>query len=177
MRKLRIEEMDRLTVDEFKNTQKTPVILVLENIRSLSNVGSLFRTCDAFAVEKIVLIGITAKPPHRDIQKTALGATESVEWEYHESTSKFFQSIDDSYMKISLEQAEGSTMADKLNEIESPKGVVLTLGNEVNGVKQETIDNSEMCLEIPQLGTKHSLNVAVSGGIAIWEVYKWLKNK
>lgn len=174
MRKLRIEEMDRLSVEAFKKADKTPIILVLENIRSLSNVGSLFRTSDAFGVERIILTGITAQPPHRDIQKTALGATESVDWEYFESVESFLSQYKGNYWFTALEQAEGSTKLDQLPN-EKPEGIIMILGNEVSGVEQETINKCKMCLEIPQIGTKHSLNVAVSGGVAIWELYKWLK--
>jgi tRNA G18 (ribose-2'-O)-methylase SpoU len=174
MRKLRIEEMDRLSVEDFKSAQKTPIILVLENIRSLSNVGSLFRTADAFGLEKIILTGITAKPPHRDIQKTALGATESVDWEYFNSVNDFLKNYKGDYWTTCLEQAEGSTKLDEL-PISKPKGIILIVGNEVSGVEQETINVCKMCFEIPQVGTKHSLNVAVSGGVALWEVFKWLK--
>ena len=177
MRKLRIDEMNRLTVNEFKNAPKVPVIVVLENIRSLNNIGSIFRTADAFALEAVYLVGITAKPPHREIQKTALGATESVDWEYFEDSMKALAKLSEkNYQVFALEQAEGSVdILDISSKINKP-GVAIILGNEVEGVLQSTIDVCDACVEIEQYGTKHSLNVAISGGIAIWELFKCLKH-
>ena len=170
MRKLKNEELNRLNVDEFKSAEKNPIILILDNIRSLNNIGSIFRTADAFRVEHIFLCGITAKPPHREIQKTALGATESVEWTYDEHTYKVVEDLKQKeYKIISLEQAEMSVMLnDFIPDIGSKYAIVL--GNEVKGVDQQVIDLSDYCIEIPQFGTKHSFNVTVSNGIILWDL-------
>ena len=170
MRKLKNEELNRLNVDEFKSAEKNPIILILDNIRSLNNIGSIFRTADAFRVEHIFLCGITAKPPHREIQKTALGATESVEWTYEEYTYKVIEHLKQkAYKIISLEQAEMSVMLnDFIPDISSKYAIVL--GNEVKGVDQQVIDLSDYCIEIPQFGTKHSFNVTVSNGIILWDL-------
>ena len=175
MRKLKLEELNRVTVSEFKKQNKIPLIVVMENIRSLNNVGTIFRTCDAFNVQAIYLVGITAKPPHREIQKTALGATESVEWEYFETSQEAIYQLKLNGFKIfSVEQVEGSVSVDKLNSVNCDK-IALFFGNEISGVNQDTIDASDACLEIPQFGTKHSLNVSVCAGIVIWESFKKLK--
>jgi 23S rRNA (guanosine2251-2'-O)-methyltransferase len=169
MKKLSMEELDRLSVDDFKNTQKSPLILVLDNVRSLNNVGSAFRTGDAFRVEKIYLCGITGTPPHRDIQKTALGATESVEWEYCSTTLDAIKKIKNSGISVcSIEQVKDSV---KLQEFtpDRNKKYALIFGNEVFGVEQEVLENSDVVLEIPQIGTKHSLNISVTLGIVVWD--------
>ncbi|PSL04290.1 RNA methyltransferase [Cecembia rubra] len=169
MKKLSMEELNRLSVEEFKKRDKAPLVIVLDNVRSLNNVGSAFRTSDAFLIEKICLCGITGTPPHREIQKTALGATESVEWEYFENTSKAIEELREAGFNIcALEQVDQSV---PLNEFQPDKGkkYALVFGNEVFGVEQEVILKSDHVLEIPQLGTKHSLNISVSMGIAIWD--------
>lgn len=177
MRKLKNSELDRLSVEDFKRTKKTPIIVVLDNIRSLNNIGSVFRTSDAFLVEKIYLCGITASPPHKDIHKTALGSTETVDWEYVENIMDLVQHLKSENVKvISIEQAEHATM---LNDFEPEPNTTyaLVFGNEVKGVKQEVVSASDMVLEIPQFGTKHSINISVSTGIVIWDVFGKLKAK
>ena len=175
MRKLKLEELDRVSVAEFKKQDKVPLIIVLENIRSLNNIGTIFRTCDAFNVNSVYLIGITAQPPHREIQKTALGATESVEWEYFETSGQAIKILKSKGYKIfSIEQAEGSIPINEVSNITCDK-MALFFGNEINGVDQVTIDISDACIEIPQFGTKHSLNVSVCAGIVIWECFNKLK--
>ncbi len=172
MRKLSNEELNRLTAEEFKKAQKNPVYIVLDNVRSLNNIGSVFRTCDAFLVEKIFLCGITAVPPHKDIQKTALGATESVDWEYVENTLQIVNRMRSEGVKVfSVEQADKSTMLQDLKR-EPGKKLALVFGHEVRGVDQDVIDASDGCIEIPQFGTKHSFNVSVSVGIVLWEVFR-----
>jgi len=175
MRKLKIEELNRLSVQEYQSSEKNPLVLVLDNVRSMNNVGSAFRTADAFRVDKICLCGITARPPHREINKTALGATESVEWTYHEYTMNAIHELKEKgYKIISVEQAEGSTNLQDL-KIETTEKFALVFGNEVFGVEQEVIDASDLCVEIPQFGTKHSLNISVSMGIVVWDLVKrWL---
>lgn len=170
MRKLKNSELGRISVDEFKEVQKTPLIVVLDNIRSLNNVGSVFRTSDAFLIEKIYLCGITATPPNKEIHKTALGATESVAWEYAKDTLALIEKLKASNVNIvSIEQAENSTM---LNEFTPEKNqtYAIVLGNEVKGVQQEVVSASDMVIEIPQLGTKHSLNISVSCGVVLWDL-------
>ncbi|WGH74694.1 RNA methyltransferase [Tenacibaculum tangerinum] len=175
MRKLRNNELGRKTVEEFKQTQKTPVIVVLDNIRSLNNVGSVFRTSDAFLIEKIYLCGITATPPNKEIHKTALGATESVDWEYVENTLLLIEKLKDSKIKVlSIEQAENSTMLDTFDPKPNQKYAVV-FGNEVKGVQQAVVSASDGCIEIPQLGTKHSLNISVSCGVVLWDFFTKLK--
>lgn len=170
MRKLLNEELGRKTVSQFKSSGKTPVIIVLDNIRSHNNIGSVFRTADAFLVEKICLCGITATPPHRDIQKTALGATESVDWQYYQDTKTAVSALRDSgYVIIGIEQVEGSVELQNFR-IESGKRYALIFGHEINGVGQDIIDMCDLCIEIPQFGTKHSFNIAVSAGIVLWEL-------
>ena len=176
MKKLLNSELNRLSIDEFKNAKKTPLVVLLDNVRSMNNIGSIFRTCDAFLVESVLICGYTATPPHRDINKTALGATESVNWEYY-NTAK--EAIDNlkllDYKIISVEQTEGSIYLDKFEIIQNQKYAVV-FGNEIHGVDQKIIDMSDYCIEIPQYGTKHSLNIAVSAGIVIWDLYKMLSN-
>jgi len=177
MRKLKNKELDRLSVEDFKKTKKTPILIILDNIRSLNNIGSVFRTCDAFLVEKIYLCGITATPPHKDIHKTALGSTETVDWEYVENIMDLVQDLKSKYIKvISIEQAENATM---LNDFKPEPNTTyaLVFGNEVKGVKQDVVSASDMVLEIPQFGTKHSLNISVSAGIVIWDIFAKLKAK
>ncbi|MFC5626750.1 RNA methyltransferase [Algoriphagus winogradskyi] len=170
MKKLSMEELERVSVEEFKEMDKSPIVLVLDNVRSLNNVGSAFRTGDAFGVEKIYLCGITGTPPHRDIQKTALGATESVEWEYCLNTMLAMDKLkSEGYQICALEQVDRSVM---LNEFIPEKGkkYALVFGNEVFGVEEEVLNACDAVLEIPQLGTKHSLNISVSLGIAVWDL-------
>jgi len=175
MRKLSIDELKRKTIEGFKQAKKTPIIIVLDNIRSLNNIGSAFRTADAFIIEAIYLCGFTACPPHKDIHKTALGATESVDWKYFSTTLDAI-----SYLKqknitiVSVEQAEGSIFLEDF-KINREAKYALIFGNEVKGVEQKVIDESDYCVEIPQLGTKHSLNISVSVGVVLWEFFKYLK--
>ncbi|MBI9060392.1 MAG: RNA methyltransferase [Marinilabiliaceae bacterium] len=174
MRKLKNKELNRLTVDEFKTTDKTPLTVILDNVRSLNNVGSVFRTSDALLVEKIILCGITATPPHNEIRKTALGAEETVEWEYFEKTEDAVTQLkQQDYTICSIEQVENSTSL--LNfEPSKEKKYAIILGNEVKGVQQEVINMSDVCIEIPQFGTKHSFNVSVTAGIVLWELFRKL---
>lgn len=175
MRKLKNSELDRLSVEDFKQVEKTPIIIILDNIRSLNNIGSVFRTSDAFLVEKIYLCGITATPPHKDIHKTALGSTDTVDWEYVESTMDLVAKLKaDGVVICSIEQAENATM---LNDF-APKQqttYALVFGNEVKGVSQDVVSASDFVIEIPQFGTKHSLNISVSAGVVIWDVFCKLK--
>ncbi|PKP27493.1 MAG: RNA methyltransferase [Bacteroidetes bacterium HGW-Bacteroidetes-22] len=168
------EELNRLTVEEFQKAQKLPVVVVLDNIRSQSNIGSFFRTGDAFLIEKIYLCGITATPPHREIQKTALGATETVTWEYSEKTNDCINQLKkQGYTIIAVEQVKCSvSLADF--QPRSANKLALIFGNELNGVDQSIVDLCDGCLEIPQSGTKHSLNVSVAGGIVLWKIYSEL---
>ena len=193
MRKLRTIEMNRLTLEEFKEAEKLPLIVVLDDVRSLYNVGSVFRSCDAFRVEAVYLCGITATPPNAEIHKTALGGEDSVDWEYFKTTEEAVEKLKQKgYFVYSIEQVEGSTklqnlpeaheeLFNKENESEKqensslPKGYAVIFGNEVKGVKQNIVDMSDGCLEIPQFGTKHSLNVSVTAGIVVWEFAKLLK--
>ncbi|CAM1334389.1 RNA methyltransferase [Tenacibaculum aestuariivivum] len=170
MRKLKNNELGRITVNEFKQTKKTPIIVVLDNIRSLNNVGSVFRTSDAFLIEKIYLCGITATPPNKEIHKTALGATESVAWEHVENTINLVKKLKkDNITVLAIEQAEKSIMLNTFNPKPNQKYAVI-MGNEVKGVQQEVVSAADFCIEIPQLGTKHSLNISVSCGIVLWDL-------
>nr|WP_298990573.1 RNA methyltransferase [uncultured Polaribacter sp.] len=172
MRKLKNNELNRLTVTEFKQTKKTPIIVVLDNIRSLNNVGSVFRTSDAFLIEKIYLCGITATPPNKEIHKTALGATESVDWEYVEDTLELVNKLKLENIKVlAIEQAENSTKLNTFYPKENQKYAVI-MGNEVKGVQQDVVNASDLCIEIPQLGTKHSLNISVTTGIVLWDLFQ-----
>jgi tRNA G18 (ribose-2'-O)-methylase SpoU len=172
MRKLSVDELNRKNIEEFKNAEKIKVSVILDNIRSLNNIGSIFRTCDAFLIEKLYLCGITARPPHKDIHKTALGATESVAWEYSEDTITIIKRLKDKgYTILVAEQTDSSNMLNDLDIDRSEKYAVV-FGNEVRGVEQKVIDISDHCIEIPQFGTKHSFNVAVSAGIVLWEIFK-----
>ncbi len=171
MRKLKTTELGRMSVTEFKSAEKWPICLVLDNIRSMNNVGSMFRTSDAFLVKTMYLCGITACPPHRDITKTAIGAENSVHWEYHKNTMDVIQQLkNEGYFIYAIEQAIGSV---SLKDIEYPnQPIAFVMGNEIDGVQQEVIDNCDACLEIPQLGTKHSFNVAVTCGMILWDYAK-----
>jgi len=175
MRKLKNSELQRLNIEEFKIAKKIPVVVILDNIRSLNNIGSVFRTSDAFIIEKIMLCGITAKPPHKDIQKTALGATESVNWEYFENTKDAINILKKlGFTIISVEQTEEATELQNFI-VEKDKKYAVIFGNEVKGVQQEVVNLSDYCIEIPQFGTKHSFNISVSAGIVLWELFKKIK--
>lgn len=174
VRKLKLDELHRATVDQFKLQDKLPVAVVLDNVRSMHNIGSIFRTSDGFAVNGIYLCGITAQPPHRDIEKTALGATNSVNWEYHANVVDAITTLrEQGYRIIAIEQAENSTM---LNNFTTQPGekYALIFGNEVNGVSDEAMQLIDACIEIPQFGTKHSFNIVVSAGIVLWDFYSKL---
>lgn len=169
MRKIRTIEMDRLTVEEYKMAEKLPVTVVLDNIRSFYNVGSIFRTSDAFRIEKILLCGITACPPSTEIHKTALGAEESVPWTYYKDTLDAVTELhQNNYIVYAVEQVEHSTKLQYFN-IDTSNKYAIIFGNEVKGVRQDIVDMSDGCIEIPQFGTKHSLNVSVAAGILVWE--------
>ena len=173
-RKLKNSELNRKSISDFKEAEKTPIIIIIDNIRSLNNVGSVFRTADAFLVEKIYLCGITATPPHRDIQKTALGATDAVTWEYVEDSIALVEQLKaDGVHVCAIEQAEGAVMLDKFMPTTGEKYAIV-FGNEVKGVQQEIVSLSDTVIEIPQLGTKHSLNISVSAGVVIWDLFSKL---
>ena len=175
MEKKTIWDLARVGIEEYKATPKIPLTIVLDNVRSLNNIGSIFRTCDAFAVERIDLCGITACPPSTEIHKTALGAEDSVEWRYFESTVECIDTLKaEGYKICCLEQVKGSIALQEFSPEESERYAVV-LGHEVNGVDQQVVDLSDFCLEIPQIGTKHSLNVAVSGALAVWHFFNKLR--
>lgn len=175
MRKLENSELERKSVADFKTSAKTPLIIVMDDIRSLHNIGSVFRTADAFLVEKIYLCGITATPPHKEIQKTALGATDTVAWEHQKSVTEVIQKLrSENVTVLAVEQVEKAFLLDEFI-VDPTKKYALVFGNEVYGVAQEAIVLCDGCIEIPQLGTKHSLNIAVSAGIVIWDLFKQLK--
>jgi len=172
MKKLKITEMNRLTTEEFKEQTKTPLVVVLDNVRSLHNVGSIFRTSDAFLVEAVYLCGITSTPPHAEIHKTALGAENTVTWKHFEDTHEALTALQAlGYIVYAIEQAEGSTKLPNL-KLDATKKYAVILGNEVKGVQQSVVDACDGCIEIPQFGTKHSMNVSVTGGIIIYEFFK-----
>lgn len=172
MRKLSMEELGRKTVEEFKMATKTPIIAVLDNIRSMHNVGSVFRTADAFLIEAIFLCGYTPQPPHRDINKTALGSTESVDWMYYPTTTDAVIELQkNGYQVYSIEQAEGSISLEKMHYAGDQK-IAVVFGNEVEGVSDEVLALTDGCIEIPQSGMKHSLNISVAAGIVLWEIAK-----
>ncbi|MCX2719082.1 RNA methyltransferase [Lentiprolixibacter aurantiacus] len=175
-RKLLNNELERLDIDQFKAIDKTPVVLVLDNVRSLNNIGSVFRTADAFLIKKIYLCGITATPPHKDIHKTALGATESVDWEYRKDTLTLIEELKAHYHCLAIEQTENAM---QLQDFQPESGVhyALVLGNEVKGVGQEVVDSCHGCIEIPQFGTKHSLNISVSAGVVAWDFWSKINRK
>lgn len=176
MRKLKNSELDRLNADEFKSAKKTPLVIILDDIRSLNNIGSVFRTSDAFLVEKIFLCGITATPPHNDIRKTALGSTETVDWEYVEHTIELVEKLKTEGVKIiSIEQAERATMLSDFQPEKNQK-YALIFGNEVKGVAQNVVNASDIVIEIPQYGTKHSLNISVSCGVVVWDLFTKIKS-
>ncbi|MAW67875.1 MAG: RNA methyltransferase [Flavobacteriaceae bacterium] len=171
MKKLKNSELSRLSIDEFKNSSKTPVIVILDNIRSAHNVGSVFRTCDAFLIDKIILCGITAIPPNKEIRKTALGSSESVDWRYYKNTEEVIMKLKKKdYQIIAVEQANKSIKLESFRP-ENEKKYAIIFGNEIKGISQKIIDNSDSVIEIPQFGTKHSLNVSVSAGIVIWDIF------
>ena len=166
-----MEQLNRLTVQDFKERKKNPLVVVLDNVRSMHNVGSVFRTADGFAIEKLMLCGITGQPPHREIEKTALGATESIDWEYHESVEEAVQQLrDQGYVICAIEQANNSVSLNKFQP-EKGKNYALIFGNEVNGVSDSVREMVDLCLEIPQFGTKHSFNISVTAGILLWDFY------
>lgn len=174
MRKLKITEMNRLSVEKYKEIGKTPLVIVLDNVRSMHNVGSVFRTSDAFRVEQVYLCGITAQPPHAEIHKTALGAEEAVDWVYETDTMVTVNTLKTKGYKVyAIEQCEGSVSLEKMCVSKSERYAIV-LGNEVKGVQQSVIDQCDGCIEIPQYGTKHSLNVSVAAGIVIYEMGKKL---
>lgn len=175
MKKKNIEDLHRISVETFKSTKKKPLVVILDNVRSLHNVGSVFRTSDAYLVEKIFLCGITAVPPSAEIHKTALGAEDTVQWEYAENTVAVVASLKaNGYTVLAIEQVEGSV---SLNDfaIDNKRKYAVILGNEVKGVQQSVVDQCDACIELPQFGTKHSLNVSVTAGIVIWEFSKQMQ--
>jgi tRNA G18 (ribose-2'-O)-methylase SpoU len=174
-RKLKNSELGRPSIAEFKALEKTPLIVVLDNIRSLNNIGSVFRTSDAFLIEKIYLCGITAQPPHKDIHKTALGATDSVDWEYATDTKTLIQKLQaENTVCLAIEQAENSIMLNDFQPKAKQKYAII-MGNEVKGVQQEIVSLCDAVIEIPQIGTKHSLNISVSCGIVLWDIFTKIK--
>ncbi|TRX38701.1 RNA methyltransferase [Flavobacterium sp. ZT3R18] len=172
MRKLENSELERKSVEDFKKSEKTPLILVLDDIRSLHNIGSVFRTADAFLIEKIILCGITATPPNKEIHKTALGATETVTWEHHENVLAVIADLKkENITTLAIEQVESSIFLQDF-KVDKTQKYALIFGNEVYGVAQEAVALCDGCIEIPQLGTKHSLNISVSAGIVVWDLFK-----
>ena len=175
MRKLENSELERKTIEDFKKSDKTPLILVLDDIRSLHNIGSVFRTADAFLIEKIYLCGITATPPNKEIHKTALGATETVTWEHHENVLEVISNLKkENVLTLAIEQVESATFLQDF-QLEKDQKYALIFGNEVFGVSQEAVKLCDGCIEIPQLGTKHSLNISVSAGIVVWDLFQKIK--
>ena len=176
MRKLENSELERKSIEDFKQSEKTPIILILDDIRSLHNIGSVFRTADAFLIEKIYLCGITATPPNKEIHKTALGATETVAWEHNANVLEVIKNLKQQEITVlAIEQVESAVFLQNFT-IEKDKKYALVFGNEVFGVSQEAIAVCDGCIEIPQLGTKHSLNISVSAGIVVWDLFKKFKN-
>ena len=172
MKKLSMAELNRITVDDFKSVEKNPLVVVLDNIRSLNNIGSVFRTSDAFRVQSIYLCGITGTPPNKEIHKTALGATESVDWQYFENTEDAVRELQSKKFRVyAVEQAFGSVMLNNFT-VEENTPIAVVFGNEVNGVREDVMNLVDGCIEIPQFGTKHSFNIAVSAGIVLWELFK-----
>jgi len=172
MKKLSMDELQRSSIKDFKDSEKYPLVVVLDSVRSMSNVGSIFRTCDGFAVEKLYLCGITAQPPHKEITKTALGATESVDWEYHQDVVELVNQLKNEHYKVFLiEQTDNSIMLDQFQYQPQDK-IAIVLGNEVFGVDEKLLPLCDGVIEIPQYGTKHSFNVTIAGGIVIWEMVR-----
>lgn len=172
MRKLENSELERKSIEGFKESKKTPLILVLDDVRSLHNIGSVFRTADAFLIEKIILCGITATPPNKEIHKTALGATETVAWEHYENVLDAITNLKkDNVITLAIEQVESAIFLQDF-KVDTSKKYALVFGNEVHGVAQEAVALCDGCIEIPQLGTKHSLNISVSAGIVVWDLFK-----
>lgn len=175
MRKLENSELDRKSIADFKEAQKTPIIIILDDIRSLHNIGSVFRTADAFLIEKIYLCGITATPPNKEIHKTALGATETVAWEHHKEVLEVIENLkNDQVTVLAIEQVQGAVLLQEF-VVDTSKKYALVFGNEVFGVSQKAVAMCDGCIEIPQLGTKHSLNISVSAGIVIWDLFSKMK--
>jgi len=175
MQKLKLDDLNRVSIEEFKEQEKLPVVVVLDNVRSMHNIGSVFRTGDGFAVEGVYLCGITAQPPHREIEKTALGATQSVNWKHFETTLDAVAALRaDGYKIIAIEQAAGSTMLNTFKPSTDEK-YALIFGNEVNGVSDEVMAQIDQCIEIPQFGTKHSFNIVISAGIVLWDFFAKLR--
>jgi len=174
-RKLKVEELNRISIEEFQAAKKIPLVIVLDNVRSQNNIGSVFRTCDAFRVKEILLCGITATPPNAEIHKTALGAEDSVKWRYYHETLQAVRELKaNGYTVFSVEQTQNSLSLEKI-QIDKTGKYALVLGHEVHGVQQEVIDISDGSIEIPQYGTKHSLNISVATGIVVWDFFKRLK--
>ena len=172
MRKLKLDELGRVSADEYKVIEKHPIVVVLDNVRSMHNVGAVFRTSDAFLIEKIYLCGITATPPHKEIHKTAIGAENSVDWEYVKDSNELVLKLkEDGFQIVTIEQTEGSVLLNEF-EVDSTQKYAIVMGNEVDGVQQSIIDECDTCIEIPQSGTKHSLNVSVCTGIILWKWYE-----
>lgn len=175
MQKLKLDDLNRVSVEAFKEQEKLPVVVVLDNVRSMHNVGSVFRTADGFSIEKLYLCGITARPPHREIEKTALGATESVDWVHVDDTLDAIAALrTEGYQIIAIEQAKGSTMLNTFQPAQDAK-YALIFGNEVNGVSEEVMAQIDGCIEIPQFGTKHSFNIVISAGIVLWDFFAKLR--
>ncbi len=175
MRKLTLGELNRISIEGFKRQEKLPVTVVLDSVRSMHNVGSIFRTSDGFAVERIILCGITGQPPHREIEKTALGATQSVDWYFYEDICEAISDLrSDGYKIIAIEQAEKSVSLNEYRPSSADKSALI-FGNEVNGVSEEAMKMIDTCIEIPQFGTKHSFNIVVSAGIVLWDFFAKLK--
>lgn len=172
MRKLKLDELGRVSAEEYKVIDKHPIVVVLDNVRSMHNVGAVFRTSDAFLIDKIYLCGITATPPHKEIHKTAIGAENSVDWEYVKDSNELIKKLKkDDYQIVTIEQTEGSVLLNEF-EVDQSKKYAIVMGNEVDGVQQSIIDECDTCIEIPQSGTKHSLNVSVCTGIILWKWYE-----
>lgn len=177
MRKLSLKELGRVNIEEYKKLEKIPIAIVIDNIRSALNVGSAFRTADAFAIEKLYLLGISAQPPHREILKTAIGATDSVEWEYHKEEESLLKALNkDKFKIIAIEQAENSTSLLDFKPVKKER-YALVFGNEVTGVSQHIMDRADDCIEIPQFGTKHSLNISVCVGVVVWDFFTKLSKE
>ena len=172
MRKLKLDELGRVSAEEYKVIEKHPIVVVLDNVRSMHNVGAVFRTSDAFLIDKIYLCGITATPPHKEIHKTAIGAENSVDWEYVKDSNELIKKLkEDDYQIVTIEQTEGSVLLNEF-EVDQSQKYAIVMGNEVDGVQQSIIDQCDTCIEIPQSGTKHSLNVSVCTGIILWKWYE-----